>query len=296
MCAVLLARRFRAVAVILTVLLAVAAAGACGAHEANAATPLSVRWVAPADGTTVSGTLSGSSCQIATHDFVDVTKVKFYLDGHGVETVTRPPYSCQIDASSLSSGTHILKAKVYDAAGNVLSAYAFVSVPWTGTPGVTVTLQGDSLTEGSWWRMPEDLGADFELLSVSAHIGRSAAKGVELLRRQPLGHVVVFALGTNDWWAPPAAYREHLIQVMHMIGPTRCLVVPTIWRGGPATALNHILYSLASRYGPHRMEIAPWAEAVAAGRVRLPDGTHPVTQPGWQLRGQIVDLAVRACA
>ena len=322
MCAKVVVKRCRALTAVVAAVLTGVAAGACSARAERASgnrssadgpqpaqgpikqpslvltddgNPLSVRWLAPVDGRTVSGTLSGSSCQVATRDSFGVTKVNFYLDGSLLGTATTPPYTCQLDADVLSGGTHILKAEAYDATGNALSAYSFVSIP-TGAPEIPVTVQGDSLTVGSWWRMPEHLGPSFKLVSVSAHDGRPAVKGVELLRKQPLGHIVVFALGTNDWWASPSAYREHLTKVLQIIGPTRCLVVPTIWRGGPAVAWNRILRSLAERYGPHRMQLAPWAEAVAAGRVVLPDGTHPASQAGWEIRGQLVDTAVRACA
>ena len=302
------ARWRRALAVTLFVLLTSFASHAFEAHEARAyakrsdsltgsTAPLSIRWLAPIEGSEVSGTLSGSSCQVATPDSIALTKVSFYLDGSLLSTDTTRPYSCHIDTATLAGGTHILKAKAYDASGQVLSAYEFVSTPLTGAPAITVTVQGDSLTVGSWWRMPADLGAPYELVSVSAHIGRPAIKGLALLRRQRLGRIVVFALGTNDWWDTPAEYRNDLMQVLKLIGPSRCLVLPTVWRAGRAqNALNSILRSLATRYGPARVQLAPWAQAVADGRVRLHDGTHPASQAGWQVRAQIIDAAVRACA
>jgi hypothetical protein len=192
---------------------------------------------------------------------------------------------------------HILKANAYDAAGHIHSAYVYVSTPWTMRPRISVTVQGDSLTVGSWWRIPAHLGPNYDLVSYSAHWGRPAVKGLSLLRRQRLGRVVVFALGTNDWWSPPSRYRRHLMSVLQMIGPGRCLVVPTVWRDGPNRALNAILYSMASRYGPARMQLARWSEAVASGRVRLsPDGTHPNTAVAWNSRAAIVASAIRACA
>ncbi|HET6869041.1 MAG TPA: hypothetical protein VFH80_24230, partial [Solirubrobacteraceae bacterium] len=90
--------------------------------------------------------------------------------------------------------------------------------------------------------------------------------------------------------------RKHLVSVFQMIGPRRCLVVPTIWRQGPDRARNSVLYSLARLYGPARMQLAHWSEAVASGRVQLsPDGTHPDTQAAWNSRAAIVASAVRAC-
>jgi hypothetical protein len=126
--------------------------------------------------------------------------------------------------------------------------------------------------------------------------GRPSGKGLSLLRRQRLGRVVVFALGTNDWWRPARVYRQHLTSVLQMIGPRRCLVVPTVWREGPKRALNAILHSMARRYGLARMRLARWSEAVASGRVRLsPDGTHPNTEAAWNSRAAIVAPAIRAC-
>jgi hypothetical protein len=294
---------FFAVSVLVSVLLmSVAAQGAVKQRApratAAATNPLSIWWLAPLDDATVTGTLSGSTCHVVTHDRVRVTKVLFFLDGVLVGTDRRPPYSCQIDTALLAGGTHILKAKAYDASGNVMSAYSFVTAPWTSPiPPVTVTIEGDSLTGGSWWRMPPYLGPAFEFISVSARIGRPSVEGLTVLRHQQLGQIVVFALGTNDWWAKPSAYREHLLQVLQLVGPSRCLVLPTIsYRGRRTHALNEILRSLAKSYGPARIQLAPWAEAVAAGRVRLPDGVHPDTQGGWNTRASIVSAAVRACA
>ena len=265
--------------------------------ERSAAAPkLSIRWLAPREASAVSGTLTGSGCEVVRRDSSAVRKVVFYLDGLLVSTDTTAPYTCHIDAATLSGGTHILKARAYDATGNVMSAYEFVTTAIADVHPITVTLQGDSLTLGSWWRIPAYLGDRFELLSVSARIGRPAVKGLAILGRQRLGQIVVFALGTNDWWDTASAYRQDLMAVLRLIGPNRCLVVPTIRSSRRFKApVNRILGSLAARYGPARMQLAAWAQAVAAGRVRLPDGTHPDTQAGWQLRAKIVAEAVRAC-
>jgi len=257
----------------------------------------SIQWLAPRDGTTVRGILSGSACDVTIHDTNPITKVTFGLDGSIFTTDTAPPYTCQINATGLSPGMHILKADAYDAAGKTLSAYVYVSTRWTGEPRITVTVQGDSLTVGSWWRIPAYLGQSYDFVSYSAHWGRPSVTGLSLLSRQRLGRVVVFALGTNDSWWPPAVYARHLTSVLQMIGPSRCLVVPTIWRQGPDRARNAVLYSMARRYGPARMQLAHWAEAIASGRVRLsPDGTHPDTQAAWNSRAAIIASAIRACA
>jgi Bacterial Ig domain len=279
-----------------------------GAHALGAATlrasadpsaaPVSIAWLSPRDGGQVRGVLQGSRCDVAVHDSTPITKVAFAVDGSTFRTDTVPPYTCDISSAQLSPGMHILTATAYDARGTALSTHVYVSTQWFGPPRTTVTVQGDSLTVGSWWEIPAYLGRRYDYVSYSAHWGRPSVRGLSLLRGQRLGRVVVFALGTNDWWAPPAAYRSHLSSVLHMIGPSRCLVLATIWRGGaPNRALNAILYAMARRYGPARIDLAHWAEAVASRRVRLsPDGTHPDTQAGWDGRAAIIASAIRACA
>jgi len=258
--------------------------------------PLSIKWLAPRDGNTVRGVLRGSTCDVTVHDVIPITKVTFGLDGSTLTTDTAPPYTCELGAAALSPGMHLLKAKAYDAAGNIQSTNIQVSARWTGTPGITVTVQGDSLTVGSWSELPADLGPDYKFVSYSAHWGRPSVKGLSLLRRQRLGRVVVFALGTNDWRSSPRAYRRQLTSALQMIGPSRCLVVATIWRQGPNRALNAVLYSLARRYGPARMQLARWSEAVASGRIRLsPDGTHPDSRAAWNSHAAILASAIRAC-
>ncbi len=264
----------------------------------HAPSPISIEWRSPRDGSTVRGIVAGSACQVTVHDVNRITRVTFGLDGTTFRTDTAPPYTCQFSAVALSRGMHIVQAKAYDAAGNALSNYIYVSTPWNGKPRITVTVQGDSLTVGSWWRIPAHLGPGYDFASFSARSGRPSGKGLELLRRQRLGRVVVFALGTNDWWAPAAAYRRHLASVLHLIGPRRCLVLATIWRGGASNrALNAVVYSIARRYGPARVQLAHWSEAIASGRVRVsPDGTHPNTGAGWDGRAAIIASAIRACA
>jgi hypothetical protein len=258
---------------------------------------LSLAWTSPRDGSTVRGILKGATCQVSVHDTIAITKVTFGLGGSTFMTDTAPPYTCEVNATGLSPGMHILAAQAYDAAGHIDSAHVYISTAWAGSPRTGVTVQGDSLTVGSWWRIPAYLGPRYKFVSYSAHWGRPSITGLSLLRRQRLGRVVVFALGTNDWWAPPSAYRQHLKSVLQMIGPRRCLVVPTIWRQGADRVLNAILFSMARRYGPARMQLARWSEAVASGRVRLsPDGTHPDTQSAWNSRAAIIAAAIRACA
>lgn len=244
----------------------------------------------------MSGVLRGSACEVVVRDGVPITRVDFTLDGTVVSVDTCPPYSCHVNGAELRGGTHILNARAYDLAGRKSAVFAYITTPGAGAPLVTVSVQGDSLTYGSWWWMPSDLGPRFAVVSESARIGRGSGRGLALLRDQRLGRVVVFALGTNDWRSTAARYRRHLETALRLIGPRRCLVTATIWREGrPNEALNRVLHSLATRYGPIRIRVAPWAQALAAGRVLSQDGTHPSMQLGWKARARIIAAAVRAC-
>jgi hypothetical protein len=104
-------------------------------------TPPTVSITAPANGATVSGTVSVTA---TASDNVGVTKVEFYLDGALQSTDTTSPYAWSWDTTTASNASHALTAKAYDAALNVGTSSA-VSVtvnnviPGTDISGWTVT-------------------------------------------------------------------------------------------------------------------------------------------------------------
>lgn len=156
------------------------------------------------------------------------------------------------------------------------------------------TLQGDSLSEMSRRQTRKALYG-FRQLSFSAKVGRHYWDGEPLLYRQPLGRVVFFLLGTNDWQSPSSQYRKAVVRVLKRIGPGRCLVMASIYDQQPIHSWNRILFSLARRYGPRRMQVAGWARAVSRGRVRLSDGVHPARERDLRARAALVAGAARAC-
>jgi Big-like domain-containing protein len=79
-------------------------------------TPPSTSITSPANGATVSGTLT---VRASASDNIGVTKVEFYLDGVLKSTDATAPYTWRWNTSSAASGTHSLTSKAYDAAGNV---------------------------------------------------------------------------------------------------------------------------------------------------------------------------------
>jgi thermitase len=85
---------------------------------------------APADGATVSGTVTVS---VTATDNVGVVKVELYLDGQLFATDIVAPFSFAWNTAQAADGAHTLKAVAYDAAGNS-----------GASPAVTVTVQNQT--------------------------------------------------------------------------------------------------------------------------------------------------------
>src|SRR5581483_3690573 len=92
---------------------------------------------APANGSTVSGTVSVTA---SASDNVGVTRVEFYLDGALKSTDTSSPYSWSWDTTASSNASHTLTSKAYDAAGNAGTSAA-----------VSVTVNNPTATDISGW-------------------------------------------------------------------------------------------------------------------------------------------------
>src|SRR6266496_3255821 len=104
----------------------------------NDTTPPTVSITAPANGATVSGTISVSA---DASDNVGVAGVQFLLDGAalGAED-TAAPYSVALDTTKVANGSHTLAATARDAAGNRASASVAVIVfNDTTPPPVSIT-------------------------------------------------------------------------------------------------------------------------------------------------------------
>jgi len=108
-------------------------------------TPPTTSITAPANGATVSGTVSVTA---SASDNVGVTKVGFYLDGTLKSTSTTSPYSWSWDTTTATNASHSLVSKAYDAAGNVGTSAA-VSVTVSNTTTVTQLLGNPGFETGS---------------------------------------------------------------------------------------------------------------------------------------------------
>ncbi len=142
-----------------------------------------VSMTAPADGATVSGTVTVSA---TASDNRGVVGVQFLLDEVALGTeVTTEPYAISWDTTTASSGPHTLSARARDAAGNLTTSIT-VSVTIDNTaPTVSMTAPADGATVSG-------------MVTVSA----TASDNIGVIGVQLLLDGV--ALGTEDTTAPYA--------------------------------------------------------------------------------------------
>jgi hypothetical protein len=130
----------------------------------------------PADGATVSGTVSVTA---SASDNVGVTQVRFYVDGSLKTTDTSSPYSYSWDTTGYSDDSHTVQAVAYDAAGNYASDTHTVTVSNGGGGD-----DGGQLTDGvaASGHMDQADGADMYWIDVGAN-----AQSMRVLLTQPSG-------------------------------------------------------------------------------------------------------------
>lgn len=140
---------------------------------------------------------------------------------------------------------------------------------------------GDSLTVGAEpWLSSSLRGQGWSLDGVDARVGRGVDEGLRILRDRAasLPATVVVALGTNDFWAEPAAVHGWLRTARAIVGQRRlvwvnlCLDDATAPRLAPFHRVNAALAQFAAGYGVH---VADWCSfARRHGIVPGPDGIH----------------------
>ncbi|HVG57555.1 MAG TPA: PHB depolymerase family esterase [Hyalangium sp.] len=120
------------------------ASGGGGGGDTTAPT---VNVTAPANGATVSGTVTITA---SASDNVGVSRVEFFVDGALVGTDTSSPYSFAWNSAAVANGSHALMARAYDAAGNVgTDNDTSVTVSNSGgTTPVTVTFNSIAAEDG----------------------------------------------------------------------------------------------------------------------------------------------------
>ncbi len=105
----------------------------------NNAIPPSVSISAPANGATVSGTVTLTA---AAASQLGIASVQFLLDGAGLgQPITTAPYSYQLNTTTLANGAHTIAATANDTAGNsATSAAVTFTVSNTAVAPPTVSM------------------------------------------------------------------------------------------------------------------------------------------------------------
>jgi hypothetical protein len=95
----------------------VAATGLAAVVPAAEAAAATITFRTPAQGATVSGTLSGERCLAGISGTSGAISIKFFIDGRHFNSESLAPYDCSLDTRTLSEGTHTLRADLVDARG-----------------------------------------------------------------------------------------------------------------------------------------------------------------------------------
>src|SRR5438034_1294479 len=92
---------------------------------------LVVNMTSPSSGSTVSATITVTA---SASDNVGVVSVQFLLDGNVAAEDTSSPYSVSWDTTSAGNGSHTLRARARDAAGNTTTSSAVTVTVSNGPP------------------------------------------------------------------------------------------------------------------------------------------------------------------
>jgi hypothetical protein len=157
-----------------------------------------------------------------------------------------------------------------------------------------VMLVGDSLNVGIEAYLPERLPG--WSIDADDEVGRTTDAGLAALEGlgAALAPVVVVSLGTNDPQTDVDGFRDRVRRALALTGPDRCVVWPTIWRGGASDAFNDVLAQEAAANGALR--VVDWVGLVERRRELMSgDGVHP-TEEGYAARADAIAETVRSCA
>lgn len=187
----------------------------------------------------------------------------------------------------------VLSALVFAVAAVSLVAATRDSSTESSSSTGAVSLAGDSLNVGIEPYLADELRR-WKITS-DDEVGRSTDGGIEALERAGAGlaPVVVVSLGTNDPQDDVAGFRRNIRRVLERVGPNRCVVWATIWRGGSNEAFNEALADAAA--DDDRLVLVDWAAIVGDDPALLAgDGVHG-TPEGYERRAREVAAAVRRC-
>lgn len=157
----------------------------------------------------------------------------------------------------------------------------------------SLTLVGDSLNVGVRPALEHELRG--WRLDGDSEVGLTTDRGIEALQRlgEAAAPVLAISLGTNDPQTDAEGFREGVQAVLELAGPGRCVIWPTVWRGGANEALNDVLATAAD--ANHALRVVEWHEMVAEHPEWLAgDGVH-ASSAGYAARAKAIADEARDC-
>ena len=116
-------------------------------------TPPTTSITSPANGATVSGTVTVSA---SASDNVGVSRVEFYVDGGLIGTDTSSPYSISWNTATATNGGHGLQSRAFDAAGNTGSSATVSVTVSNATGGGELIVNGGFEGSAASWTLSGD--------------------------------------------------------------------------------------------------------------------------------------------
>lgn len=144
------------------------------AQAAPDATPPQVNLTAPANGSTLSGTVQLSA---TASDASGISKVEFYANGSLLGQTTSAPFAFSWNTASVTDGSYALMAKAYDPAGNIgVDDDTVVNVVNSGGGGSVVASFSSVLAEDGYTKATAS-GGSAEVGTLESTYGLAIGRG-----------------------------------------------------------------------------------------------------------------------
>lgn len=121
----------------------------------------------PQDGVYVKGTIT---IQATATSQLGVSRVEFYVDNNKIGEDTSSPYEISWNTSNVSDGSHVLKAKAYDIAGNSRESEVINVIVDNTLPSVSITSPTNNSVIDGIVTIEVNANDNFEVLKVEFYV------------------------------------------------------------------------------------------------------------------------------
>jgi len=236
-------------------------------------TPPSTSITSPANGSTVSGTITvGANAS----DNVGVTRVELYVDNVLLSSDTSSPYQFSWNTTAATNGGHSLQTKAYDAAGNVGSSAAVNVTVSNAVGGGELIVNGGFEGSSSPWSLAGNAywstggyphsGSGYTVLGFYNRASGSEYQTVSIPANHPASLTFWLNITTSEFW--PIAYDFLYVEVRNTSGTLL---------GTVASYSNRNATSLGS-YSQKSFSLASWRGQTVRVQFRATtDGSLPTS-------------------